>query len=66
MLVAKQPARDSSLEEVRGELREELLREKRDRAIEQGVAAIVAKYGVALGDGVAARETSRGAAGQTP
>lgn len=52
MLVDKQPARDSSLDEVRGELREALLREKRDRAVEQGVAAIVSKYAVVCGDGL--------------
>lgn len=58
MLVDKQPARDSSLEEVRDELREALLREKRDRAVEQGVAAVVAKYRVALGDGLRAPGSS--------
>ncbi|MBK7949648.1 MAG: peptidyl-prolyl cis-trans isomerase [Deltaproteobacteria bacterium] len=59
LLVDKQPARDSSLEEVRDALREELLREKRDRAVEQAVAAIVAKYRVSLGGGVASREAAR-------
>jgi len=54
MLVARQPARDASLEEVREELREALLREKRDRALEQGVSAIVARYGVVFGRGVEA------------
>ncbi|MFO0689463.1 MAG: peptidylprolyl isomerase [Myxococcota bacterium] len=60
LLVDKQPARDSSLEEVRDELREALLREKRERAVEQAVAAIVAKYRVSLAEGVGTQETSRG------
>ncbi|MBY0400931.1 peptidyl-prolyl cis-trans isomerase [Myxococcota bacterium] len=58
MLVAKQPARNSSLEEVREELREALLREKRDRAVEQGVAALVSKYAVVCGEGLRGPECS--------
>lgn len=54
MLVDRQPARNASLEEVRDELREALLREKRDRALEQGVAVIVARYGIVFGSGVEA------------
>ena len=48
MLTTKSPAREATLDEVRSELSEELLREKRDAAIEAGVAAIVAKYAVEL------------------
>lgn len=59
LLLESQPAREASLDEVRDELYSALLREKRDRAVEQGVAAVVAKYGVALGDGVSTRQANR-------
>lgn len=52
MLADRQPPREPKLEEVRAELVEALLREKRDVAIERGVAAIVAKYRVELADGL--------------
>jgi hypothetical protein len=56
MLTAQQPARGPGLEEIRAALREELLREKREQALERGIAAIVAKYEVDLGDGVRSPE----------
>lgn len=54
LLAARQPARAATLEEERAALRELLLREKRERAIERGVAAIVGRYRVELGGGLPA------------
>lgn len=44
LLTARRDSRLPALPEVAAALREELLREKRERALEQGVAAIVGKY----------------------
>ncbi|MEZ4280508.1 MAG: peptidylprolyl isomerase [Myxococcota bacterium] len=44
LLIARRDSRLPALPEVAASLREELLREKRERALEQGVAAIVGKY----------------------
>lgn len=48
MLTAKSKAQVATLEEVRDELRDELLREKREAALERGVAEIVGRYEIAL------------------
>ena len=52
LLAAREPARRATLDEVRSALREALLREKRDRAVERGVAAILARYRVELDDAI--------------
>jgi PPIC-type PPIASE domain len=52
LMTSRQESRRLALEEITPLLREELLREKRDRATDRGVAAIVAKYGITLGDGL--------------
>lgn len=53
LLTARRDARLPASSEVEAALREELLREKRERLLEQGVAAIVGKYRIERDDGLA-------------
>lgn len=52
LLTARSESRTPALDEVEDRLREEILREKREAALEQGVAKVVAKYGIELGAGL--------------
>ncbi|MEZ4332091.1 MAG: peptidylprolyl isomerase [Myxococcota bacterium] len=52
LLAAREPARVATLDEVRSALRETLLREKRERSVERGVAALLERYRVELDDGI--------------
>ena len=68
LLTEHTPARHVPLAEVADQLREEILRERRERALEQGVAAIMAKYRVELERGLEggpAGDSARGSAGAT-
>ena len=59
LMTSKRESRWPTLEEITPLLRGEILREKRDLAMERGVAAIVAKYGVALEGGLADASPAR-------
>jgi len=63
LLTGKRPERQASLEEVRADLVERLRRERRERAVEQGVAAIVGNYEVVIGPGIGAEIAGAGPAG---
>lgn len=60
LLTNHTPARHVPLAEVADQLREEILRERRELAVEKGVAAIVSKYAVALDGGLEAAKPPAG------
>jgi len=58
LLTARSPSRLAPLEEVEASLRESLLREKRERALERGIEGIVARYPIALESGLRAGDAA--------